>query len=167
MKKDRSIIMFGICLIVLSIGLTEYASDKFKDNIKNNYETTESNKPVTSSIPKESTNVIQTKENESQLKGDKEITNYSNYLKKIWIVDSENYILYDYCSFFITKIENGKLEGKFSTASVAWPDFFVYSFNPSKYLGNLTGKVNNDSAECQFADRVGNEGKITLTFKLI
>lgn len=102
---------------------------------------------------------------DSQSIDTKVTTDYSQYHKKIWIVESDNYIQYDHSSFYIIYIENGEINGKFSVSSVAFPDFYFYRFSPSKYLGDLTGIVNNGKAECQFIDKVGNKGKVTLIFK--
>lgn len=90
---------------------------------------------------------------------------YNKYIKKIWVVESWDGGAYDYFSFFISKIENGIIEGKLSTRSIAQPDFYFYSLEPSKYLGDLSGTVHNDVAECQFSDKVGNRGNVTLLFK--
>lgn len=90
---------------------------------------------------------------------------YNQYLKKIWVVKSWSGGAYDYSSFFISRIENRVIEGKLSTGSIAYPDFFFYSLEPSKYLGDLSGTVNNSVAECQFSDKVGNKGSVALMFK--
>ncbi|MFA9466994.1 MAG: hypothetical protein ACERKN_22295 [Velocimicrobium sp.] len=89
---------------------------------------------------------------------------YNQYLKKIWVVKEWNGGAYDYFSFFISKIENGVIEGKLTTGSIAYPDFFYYSSETPKYIADLSGSVNNDLAECQFSDKVGNKGDITLVF---
>lgn len=89
---------------------------------------------------------------------------YNQYLKKIWVVKNWSGGDYD-SSFFISRIENGIIEGKLSTGSIAYPDFYFYSLEPSKYLGDLSGTVNIGVAECQFSDKVGNKGNVTLLFK--
>lgn len=92
---------------------------------------------------------------------------YNRYLKKIWVVKDWDGGAYKYpSSFFISKIENGAVEGKLITRSVAEPEFYFFRLEPSKYLGDLSGIVNKERAvECQFSDEVGNKGNVTLAFK--
>jgi len=103
--------------------------------------------------------------NDFPSKGSIDTIDYNQYRKKIWVVKSWNGGAYDYSSFFISKIENRVVEGKLSTSSVAKPDFYFYSLDPSKYLGDLSGTVNNGVAKCQFSDKDGNKGNVTLVFK--
>ena len=52
-----------------------------------------------------------------------------SYLRKIWVVDNWAGGAYTYpLSFYITKIEDGVIEGRFSTSSVAFPDFYSYNY---------------------------------------
>ncbi len=91
---------------------------------------------------------------------------YSQYLKKIWVAKDWSGGAYDKpFSFFITKIENGIVEGKLSTKNIAEPDFYFYSRDSSKYLGNLEGNIKNCIAKCQFSDKVGNKGTVILMLK--
>ena len=93
------------------------------------------------------------------------LIDYSQYLKKIWVVSNWDGVDYTmFCSFRINKIENNKIEGSLSTGEVALPDFFAYSFTPSLYSNNLTGNIINGIAECQFNDGEGTEGTIILIF---
>lgn len=91
--------------------------------------------------------------------------NYDKYIDKIWVVESWTGGAYDYPSFYISKIQNGEVEGRYSTGSVAQPDFYIYYFEPSKYLGDLTGTINNGIVEAEFSDNVGNKGNLVITFK--
>lgn len=92
--------------------------------------------------------------------------NYQQYVKKIWVVDEWNGYGYLYpFSFYIIKIENGKIEGKLTTESVAIPDFFYYSLDTPENSGDLVGEINHSLAECQFSDKAGNKGIVTLLFK--
>lgn len=92
---------------------------------------------------------------------------YNPYLKRIWVVKdweggSHNY----YTSFFITKIENNVIEGKFLTGAVA--NSCGYRLNE---LGNFSGTIRNGIAECLFihddgySDDGGYKGKATLVFR--
>ncbi|WP_425449543.1 hypothetical protein [Dethiothermospora halolimnae] len=93
------------------------------------------------------------------------IANSEQYLRKIWVVDDWDGGAYYYSSFFISKINNKILDGKFSIHSIAEPDFYFYSLEPSKYLGSLYGTINNGEAECHFNDKVGNKGNVKLIFE--
>jgi len=167
MIKIRVLIILSICSIIFCVGLTGCVSNKDKADIYENQpsETTNINEISSSDKSQSPTDVVQTETIDSSSKENRDIIDYTQYLKKIWVVKSWNGGAYYYSSFFISKIENGVLEGRFSTRSVAEPDFHFYSLDPSKYLGDLSGTVNNSIAECHFSDKVGNKGNVTLVFK--
>lgn len=86
---------------------------------------------------------------------------YSQYVKKTWIrTNDTNNNAKERVYFSISKIENGKITGKFSAESFAPVDknlpFFVSDFE---------GTINKDTAECQFKDSKGNKGTLKLVFK--
>ena len=88
---------------------------------------------------------------------------YNPYIKKVWIVkDGTNNDPYGYPSFCISEIENGKIAGKFSSSGPAVPSNYYYL--PDHYE-DLTGTIDNGTAECQFSDEKGNKGNIKLVFK--
>lgn len=78
------------------------------------------------------------------------------WIAKDW--DSEEAYTYP-CSFCITKIESGKLTGKLSRGSGA------RKLENWQVLSDLTGKVSNGMAACQFSSKDGEAGVIDLTFK--
>lgn len=93
-----------------------------------------------------------------------EIIDYNQYLKKIWIVKNwSGEGGYDYFSFYISKIENGIIEGKICVSAIAFPEFSFRDFED--LLGDLNGTVNNDKAECKFNDIYGTKGNIVLNFQ--
>ncbi|WP_418792000.1 hypothetical protein [Phosphitispora sp. TUW77] len=144
MRKAKLIAISIIFFVIFIIGLTGCASIKDKSKIPEVMPM----KPISSSS------------------GDNvKAIDYNHYLKKIWVVKSWNGGAYDSFSFFISRIENGIIEGKLSTGSIAYPDFYFYSLEPSKKSGDLSGIVNNGVAECQFSDKVRNKGNVTLIFK--
>ncbi len=101
-------------------------------------------------------NVSQQKE-KSQAVTASDSIDYNQYIKKTWIIkngtdDSKKF------SFYISKIANGVIEGKFSISGVVVANY-------QSDFGNLVGKINNDTAECQFSDKDGNQGNIELVFK--
>ncbi len=89
---------------------------------------------------------------------------YARYLKKIWVVKAWNGEAYQYFSFFINKIADNTIQGKLCKDEIAYPDFYFYSLEPSKYLGDLSGTLNNGVAECKYEDKFGNKGIVTLAF---
>ena len=103
------------------------------------------------------------KQNEESTTSD--TIDYSKYIKKVWVVKSWTNEAYNYSSFCISKIANGEIEGKLSTKDIAEPDYYYYLPNHQVYLANLTGKINNDTAECQFSDKDGDKGNVKLVFK--
>jgi len=99
----------------------------------------------------------------SQSNNQSKIVNYAHYLKKIWVGKDWDGGAYDYpLSFFISKIDNGVIEGKFLTRAVAYPDFYYYRFDSS--VNDFTGTIHNEIAECQFIDKSGNRGNAVLIF---
>lgn len=78
---------------------------------------------------------------------------FNQYIKKTW-VEKKGTINASFC---ITKIADGKITGRFSSNAPAVPNRYN--------LGNLTGEINKDTAECQFSDTIGNKGNIKLVFK--
>lgn len=78
---------------------------------------------------------------------------FNQYIKKTWVEKKGT----SNASFCITKIADGKITGRFSSNVPAVPNRYN--------LGNLTGEINKDTAECQFSDTIGNKGNIKLVFK--
>lgn len=167
MNNLRLPISSSIFIILICIGLIGCASNRDRADVSDNQnsEITQISEIKISDTSQTPTDVVDTETSSLQSRDSEDTTDYSQYLKKIWIVESDNYIQYDHSSFYITKIENGVIEGKFSASSVAWPDFYFYRLSSSKYLGDLTGIINNGIAECQFIDKVGNKGNVTIVFK--
>ncbi|WDV46800.1 hypothetical protein PV797_03670 [Clostridiaceae bacterium M8S5] len=100
---------------------------------------------------------------------------WNQYLKKMWVIDSGDSSfpksppfsikISKNSSFSISKINNKILEGIFSTGSIAMKQFYFYRRSPSKYLGTLYGKINENVAKCTFTIETGNKGKVTLVLK--
>jgi hypothetical protein len=102
------------CSIIVCIGLTgcAYNKDKVENSEKQPSKSTETNvtdSQVTSSPP---TDTAQSEPIDIPSKDNTDIIDYDQYLKKIWVVKNWNGEEYDYPSFYITKIENGVIEGK-------------------------------------------------------
>lgn len=119
------------------------------------------NKPAQNKAPKQSTQSQSSVADSSSSKSSETSQNsktsstidYNKYVKKTWIDKSGT----NSASFCIYKIDDGKITGKFVSNSVAVPDSYD--------IGQLTGTVNNDTADCQFSDKAGNKGNMKLTFK--
>lgn len=167
MKKILLVSISIICIITFNVSLTGCANIKNKSGIPENHPATTSKTNGTSILNASpaSATVMPTQPSSSPSGDNIKEIDYDQYLKKIWVVKSWNGGAYDYSSFFISKIKNGVIEGKLSTSSIAKPDFYFYSLDPSKYLGDLSGTIKNGVAECQFSDKVGNKGNVTLSFK--
>ena len=78
---------------------------------------------------------------------------YNQYIRKTWVEKNGT----SKGSFCITKIENGKITGRFTSYATAVPNAYD--------LGQLTGTISKNTAECQFSDTLGNKGNIKLVFK--
>lgn len=90
---------------------------------------------------------------------------YDQYIKKTWftkntIDDSVNGIF----SFYISKIDNGEIKGKFVINGLVVADSYYLPDEDDK-LENLTGTINNGIAECKFDDEEGNKGEVELHLK--
>ncbi|WP_372999654.1 hypothetical protein [Lutispora sp.] len=155
-----------ILSIIICVGLVGCTNYKDKAVITENQpsEITEVNGKSISGTAQPPADAVQIKTSDPTSKGGMVTIDYSQYLKKIWVVISWNGGTYEYSSFFISKIKDGKIEGKFSTRTIAMPDFYYYSLKPSKYLGVLNGTIKNGIAECYFSDKAGNKGHVTLVF---
>jgi len=91
---------------------------------------------------------------------------YNQYIKKIWVVKSSaNNGVYENSSFCISKIVNGEITGYFVLHSLTLPNRYTCLPGLFSNFASLTGKINKDTAECQFSDKDGNKGTIKLLFK--
>lgn len=167
MKKIYLTAILTICIITFSIGLTSCSDTKHKSDTTKNQSSTinKTNGTSTPNSSPTSNNVTATKESNSSSNGNIKTTDYNQYIKKVWVVKDSANKDYRYSSFCISKITNGKIEGKFSTNAIAEPSYYYYLPNHLGYLGNLTGTINNNTAECQFSDKDGDKGNVTLVFK--
>lgn len=84
---------------------------------------------------------------------------YSYYLKKTWVIRGINDFM---PSIYITNIDNGIVEGKWSLHPIL-PDCYVNSFESLEY-GTIKGIISNGEAQCKFDD-VSGSGIIKLIFK--
>lgn len=105
--------------------------------------------------PKESTFVAETNA-ESNVNT---VIDYKQYLKKTWIRKTDtNFPNNGGLSFLISKIEDGKIQGKISAVGHG-P---AYNMD----IAEFEGTVNKDTAECQLInDSRGNKGTIKFLFK--
>lgn len=167
MKKIRLTAISIICIITFNVGLTGCANIKDNSDISDNHPSTISKTNGTSTPdPSPAPATVMPTQPCSSPSGDNiKAIDYNQYIKKVWIVKSWTEGAYDYSSFCIFKIANKKIEGKLSTTVIAIPDYYYYLPDHLGYLGNLTGTINNDTAECQFSDKNGNKGNVKLVFK--
>ncbi len=83
---------------------------------------------------------------------------YEYAYKKIWIIkNTSNFTP----SIYITKIENGIIEGKWSLKLIT-PDCYTTSFESQKY-GTFKGIIVDGLAKCDFTDESG-DGTLDLVF---
>lgn len=163
MKKILLTAISIIYIITFSIGITGCGTINDTSGISKNHPTTISNTNVTKNPNATSETTIPIQPSSSPSGANITVKDFNQFIKKVWVVKSWNTNeSYDnYFSFCIYSIANGKLEGKYSIGAIAEPDNEFYS---PDYLGNLTGTINSDAAECQFSDEDGNKGNITLVF---
>ena len=102
--------------------------------------------------------------------------NYANYQHKIWILEetqnSEKDTYNHAFSFCITKLENGRIEGKISTGYMIKPSC-IFPFQGELDSHNIEaaqlfnypefkGEIYNGRGECQFQDEDGNKGTMAM-----
>lgn len=145
----KNIILFGI-LIALSLsgcgdkGVEMLGSTDVTEEISNlrdgeNEEEVVSNEPVD-----DRTN---------------DLTDYSSYLKKIWIEEEWSFNDHDWSdSLVITKIENGHIEGYYGSVR---DDYFNLSNNQDG-LYRFTGEIIDGIAECEYV--VGRNHPLMIIF---
>ena len=155
MKKISSITILIIYIVAFNITLISCGS------MKNKSDSSENNSSTTSNSNGTSTTNSSTAQSGDTIKS----IDYNQYIKKVWIVKSWTKGAYYYSSFCISKIANGKIEGKISTEGIVVPSQDYYLPNDNGFLGGLTGEINNDTAECQFSDKDGDKGNVKLVFK--
>lgn len=164
MKKIRLIVILITCIIIFSIGIVRCTGTKHKSDTSKSHTATMKKTNGTSS-GKSSKNAMSTKSSNSSSVDNTKSIDYNQYIKKVWVVKDSTKETYDHSSFCISKIANGKIEGKFSTGAIAEPNYYYYLPDHLGYLANLTGTINNNVAECQFSDKDGDKGSAKLVFK--
>lgn len=167
MKKIYLTTILTICILTFSIGITGCSNTNQKSDVTKSQSSTVKKTNGTSVSNSSSTSkdtALAEASNSSSNSGTKTI-DYNQYIKKVWVVKGSANKAYNYSSFCISKIANGKIEGKLATNAIAEPSYYYYIPNHLGYLGNLTGTINNNTAECQFSDNDGDKGNVTLTFK--
>ena len=95
---------------------------------------------------------------------------YAQYVNKIWVMEQEiNVDERLICSFYITSIEENKIEGKFSRIQTVQRDHYLYGKESEPveraYQGNFSGYIVGETAECDFDDGRGFVGKINMDFQ--
>lgn len=83
-------------------------------------------------------------------------TDYNQYIKKTWIMNKDNN-QENRVSFTIFKINNNKITGELTIVGSEQ--------SCPNTVADLSGTINNDTAECYFTDSRENEGSIKLIFK--
>lgn len=90
-------------------------------------------------------------------------TDYSSFLKKIWIVeDWDNGINYP-ISIVITQIEKGYIKGCFLIDDFIKSDYF-YSLDEREKIPEFCGMIYSGTSECEYDYKDGRLGTLTITF---
>ena len=93
-----------------------------------------------------------------------DLTDYSSYLKKIWVEKgwSSNDDRWSWgVSLVITKIENGRIEGYIQNYGNISEDYFDFSVG-KEILYPFSGEIYDGIAECEYVD--GRNNPFTITF---
>ncbi len=91
--------------------------------------------------------------------GTPKVINYSEYLRKAWVVDEWEGDVYEYpLSFRISSIEDGEITGFMASGRVAVQNYDFYEPD------NFSGSLDNGRAICQFDNGRGRTGEITIDF---
>jgi hypothetical protein len=118
---------------------------------------TQENKQTSSAAPAINSTVVKPQGNTTT----NNVIDYSQYVKKTWIKkENTNNNLEEKVYFIISKVESGKITGKFNAIS-----FAPINGNLLGLTSDFEGTINKDTAECQYKDSRGNRGNIKLIFK--
>ena len=92
-----------------------------------------------------------------------DLTDYSSYLRKIWIMDEADWDKEVQVSLVITQIEEGFIQGYFEDKHNIW---VYYTELPrfEEYIPEFYGTIYDGTAECQCDYKDGKEGSLTITF---
>lgn len=146
MKKIRLVVISIISFITFNIGLSSCTNETSIQGPSTVTATVEPTQP-SSSPSEDSIDSI----------------DYNQYIKKVWVVKSWSKGPYDNSSFWISKIANGEIKGRFLAGTNIKPDERVFLSDSN--IGNLSGTINNGIAECKFRDRYANVANVKLVFK--
>lgn len=92
---------------------------------------------------------------------------YGIYLHKIWIFKNCEteyvHVPDDSFSFYITRIEKGKIEGNISTGKyIARPNYYINSVSGILNYPEFSGTILNRNAKCYFRDEYGNGANLEI-----
>lgn len=159
-KKKNLYILILLSLIVLSACgntdsriNTENPDDKLAE---------ETNGAVIREIESEGNKTIRETVSENRIV---DLTDYSAYLKKVWIVDGwvEETEGWDFpISLVFTKIERGYVEGYFYIEGMIVVNYFRILKNPN--MPQFQGIIYDGTVECEYDNDDGGKGTFSLTF---
>lgn len=92
---------------------------------------------------------------------------YGIYLHKIWILDEceteHAHVPDDSFSFYITRLEKGKIEGNISTGRyIVGPNYYINSVSGTSNYPEFSGVIFNKNAKCYFGDEYGNGARLEI-----
>lgn len=115
--------------------------------------------------------VIKDEQNTSLKEADSEI-DYNSFQNKIWITklnlsrSSSDSVL---CSFYITNIKDGNIEGKIKTVQLIEKEYcyqdVMEEMTSLPFEGSFSGMIQGDAANCKFEDNRGYSGNMSLVFQ--
>ena len=92
-----------------------------------------------------------------------DLTDYSSYLKKIWIVEGWNDSVVYPVSLVITQMEEGYIKGYFCFNDII--TFYYRNLTLWKYrTPEFTGTIYDGTAECDYDYKNGDMGRFSITF---
>lgn len=92
-----------------------------------------------------------------------DLTDFSSYLKKIWIVEKWDFGADYPVSLVITQIEEGYIEGYFRLDGFVGSDYFRLGEWQDK-IPKFYGLIYDGTAKCEYDYRDGREGVLTIAF---
>ncbi len=159
---NRLLLFFGVLLVMLAG--CERKSEKLNEKLQGDMRGTEliisAGKDGIMEINKDIQEAFQ--ENRPV-----DLTDYSSYLKKIWIVDGweEKERRWDFpISLVFTKAEGGAVEGYFYMEGMISIDYFRILELKHTNLPRFQGTVYDGTAECEYENDDGGKGTFSLTF---
>ncbi len=163
MKKKISWLVLIFLVLLIMLAGCERKSEKSNEEMQEDYSQEETVTAADQKTEPEDNETMQETVSENRIV---DLTDYSSYLKKIWIVDGweEEERRWDFpISLVFTQMERGAVEGYFYIGGMISSDYF-HILERKKTPPQFQGMIYDGTAECEYDNDDGGKGMFSLTF---